>query len=157
VRSVDVRLCGRYMYQMDNEGLRPRTRRIYFIPLCGLYDMLLEHGAIDHNPFKEVKLPRKDAPDQRLVTDEVCRALWQAAGRVRDPVQAAQARAFFACMLFCGLRRKELLDLQIADMVVSEANLRSARERGKAAHDVPLLRRAGGHVAVASASAPLPS
>src|SRR5437870_2117888 len=71
VRSIDVRLCRRYMFQMDSEGLRPRTRRIYFIPLRGLYDMLVEYGAAEHNPFKEVKLPRKDAPNQRLVTDEV--------------------------------------------------------------------------------------
>lgn len=131
VKSIDVRLCRRYMYQMDSEGLRPRTRRGYFIPLRGLYDMLVEHGAVEVNPFKEVKLPKRDAPSQRLVSEEVCRALWEAAGRLRDPIQAAQARAFFACMLFCGLRRKELLDLTIGDVVVSEAILRVRRGKGE--------------------------
>jgi integrase/recombinase XerC len=131
VKSIDVRLCRRYMYQMDSEGLRPRTRRGYFIPLRGLYDMLMEHGALDANPFKEVKLPKRDAPGQRLVSEVECRGLWEAAGRLRDPVQAAQARAFFACMLFCGLRRKELLDLKIGDVVASEAILRVRRGKGE--------------------------
>jgi site-specific recombinase XerD len=131
VKAIDAKLCRRYMYQMDNMGLRPRTRRGYFIPLRGLYSMLIEHGAAEINPFKEVKLPKKDAPDQRLVTDEECRALWEAAGRLRSPVEAAQSRAFFACMLFGALRRKELLDLKIGDVVVSEGVLRVRRGKGE--------------------------
>jgi hypothetical protein len=47
--------------------------------------MLMEYGAVEANPFKEVKLPKRDAPDQRLVTDEECRALWEAAGHSLFP------------------------------------------------------------------------
>lgn len=123
VREITPTLARRYMYYLDGLGLRPRSRIHLFLPLRGLYRMLVEHGAAAKNPFLDVRLPKKDAAQRLLVTDEELQALYEASVRQPDPVRAARDQAILAGMVFCGLRRSELLDLRVSDIELSEGTL----------------------------------
>jgi site-specific recombinase XerD len=123
VRQVTPSLARKYMYYLDGLGLRPRTRLHLFLPLRGLYRMLTDHGAVEKNAFLEVRLPKKDAAQRLLVSDDELSALLEAATRQPDPLRAARDQAVFAMMVYCGLRRSELLDLRVSDIDPSEGTL----------------------------------
>jgi integrase/recombinase XerD len=123
VREITPTVARKYMYYLDGLGLRPRTRLHLFLPLRGLYRMLVDHEVVEKSPFLDVRLPKKDAAQRLLVADEELEALLEAATRQPDPLRAARDQAIFAIMVFCGLRRSELLNLRVTDVDLSEGTL----------------------------------
>jgi site-specific recombinase XerD len=123
VREITPTVARKYMYYLDGLGVRPRTRLHLFLPLRGLYRMLVDHDVVEKSPFGEVRLPKKDAAQRLLVSDEELEALLDAATRQPDPLRAARDQAIFAVIVFCGLRRSELLNLRISDIELSEGTL----------------------------------
>src|SRR5262249_34302862 len=123
VRELTPTLARRYMYHLDGKGLRPRTRITRFLPLRSLYQMLVGHEAVETNPFLEVRLPKKDAARRLLVSDEELVALLEAATRQPDPVRVARDHAVLSVLIFCGLRRAELLNLRVSDVDLAGGSL----------------------------------
>jgi site-specific recombinase XerD len=144
IREITPTLARKYLYHLDGLGLRPRTRHHLFLPLRALYRMLVEHGATETNPFLEVRLPKKDAADRLLVTDGELMALFEAASRQADPLRAARDQAVLAAMIFCGLRRAELLDLRLGDISVAEGTLLVRMGKGQKSRRIWLCEEAKG-------------
>ena len=48
----------RYLFEAGKRGLSKRTQRLHFAALRTFYRFLTERFALEHNPLKEVQLPK---------------------------------------------------------------------------------------------------
>jgi site-specific recombinase XerD len=131
-----------YLYHLHTLGIRPRTVLHLFLPLRALYRMLIRQRYVSVNPFLEIELPKKDAARRLLITEEELEVLLEAAGRQGDPMRAARDQAVFAVMIFCGLRRSELLNLCVADINLEAGTLLVRHGKGEKSRRLPLNDRA---------------
>lgn len=123
VAEFNTPTLRRYLYYLSTNGLRPRTIRGAFHPLRGLGKYLMASGAIAEDPVRLVTLPKKDAAIRLTVTDEEIERLLEATTRIRDKRKTSLAKAVLGVLVYSGLRRQELLDLQIDDVSLSEKTL----------------------------------
>lgn len=113
VVADDVRA---YLYRLSRSGLRPRTLCGAIHPIRGLFGMAVERGWVGVNPAKAVKLPKKDAAIRETVSDEELEQLLAGCNRESDTQRRAMLRALLAILIYGGLRRQEVLDLEIGDI-----------------------------------------
>lgn len=142
VAAITPEIGRDYLYYLDGLKLRPRTVLHLFLPLRALYRMLVRQKYVTANPFLEIELPRKDAAERKLITDEELERLVDLACRQADPVRAARDQAVFAVIAFCGLRRSELLNLHVTDVDLAQGTLLVRHGKGEKSRRLPLNDRA---------------
>lgn len=125
-----------FLYTLSRQGLRPRTLRGAIYPLRGLFGMAVERGYCPADPARAVKLPKKDAAVREQVSDEELEQLLAGSEREADPARRAMLRAVLAVLIYAGLRRQELLDLQVEDVDLKEGKIRVRSGKGGKARTV---------------------
>jgi|SRR5579884_280277 len=120
----------RFLYALVGRSCRPRTIHGYFHSIKGLGEFLIAQGVLTENPAKALTLPKKDAAQRKMVTDEEIAQLLQACERQRNPRQVAFSRAILAVLVYGGLRRQELLDLKLEDVCLKEQSILIRRGKG---------------------------
>lgn len=138
VGEVTSQLIRRYYYALNGEGLRPRTIRGKLNALRALFGYLAAQGVIPENPALAIKMPRLDAAQRLLVSDDDLQKLLEAAERQRTDFRCVRDRAILSVLIFCGLRRSELLDLEVQHVNVEAGVLLVQQGKGKKARSVPL-------------------
>jgi integrase/recombinase XerD len=113
VEKVTAYHIRRYSYFLSSRGQRPRSIRGALNSIRSLYAYLVQMGAVESNPGLEVRLPKKDAARRRLVSDEELMRLLKACEQQRKEFRVVRDKALLAVLIFCGLRRQELLDLTV--------------------------------------------
>ena len=78
-------VARRYLYHLNESGLRPRTRLRLWTPIRSLFRMLIDLQVVEHSPVEKIALPKKDPPQRLLVSDEELQQVLAAAGRQRIP------------------------------------------------------------------------
>jgi len=107
--------------------------------LRSFYRHLRREEEITHDPTAELRGPRKPQRLPRVLSrEDVARLL--SAPRGNDPL-ALRDRALLELMYACGLRASEVVGLQIGDLDLDEAMLRT-RGKGSKERLVPIGRRA---------------
>lgn len=135
----------RYLYNMSQRGLRPRTIRNAFAPLKTLGVFLVEHRIIAESPVNALKLPKKDAPHRPVVSSQEVVALLEATDRLRPSRRRSLARAMLMTLALCGLRFSELLDLRVGDVRLDLRTLTVVHgkgEKSRTLHPAPLVQEA---------------
>jgi site-specific recombinase XerD len=140
--TITVDMVRRYQYAMSARGCRPRTIRGALAGVRALLGWLHEQGAIPSNPAEGVRMPKKDAATRLLVDDDTLVKLLEAAGRQADDFRAVRDTAVLAVLIFCGLRRQELLDLQVPHVNLEDRALLVQQGKGKKSRLVPLCPEA---------------
>lgn len=140
--ALTVTLLRRYLYYLSGKGLRPRTIRSYFDPLGGLCLFLIKNGVLTENPVKSLTLPKKDAARRETVSNEEIAGLLTACGHYRNPRLAARNSAALHVLIFGGLRRAELCDLQFSDVDLSEKSLLVRAGKGQKSRKIYLPKNA---------------
>lgn len=120
VSPDDVRA---YLHSLSRQGLRPRTLRGALYPVRGLLALAVDRGCLPINPALAVKLPKKDAAVRATVSDEDLEQLLAGCQRQADAERRSMTRAVLAVLIYGGLRRQELLDLQVEDINLAEARI----------------------------------
>lgn len=138
ISEVTATLIRRYAYALAGRNLRPRTIRGALHALRGLFGYLVEMRAIPENPAKDIRLPKMDAATRLLVTDEDLQQLLEATSRQASDFRCVRDRAVLSVLIFCGLRRQELLDLSVQAVNVADGSLLVQQGKGKKARQVPL-------------------
>jgi len=138
VAEISVNLVRRYSYHQSSRGLRPRTVRSILIAIRALFTYLIKMGALTENPASEVRLPKKDAATRLLVTDDDLVKLLEAAGRQRSDFRCIRDRAMLAVLIFCALRRQELLNLCVGHVNVQDESLLVQHGKGEKSRTVYL-------------------
>jgi integrase len=80
-------------------------------------------------PTELVRMPTKDAANRLLVDDETLEKLLEAAGRQADDFRDVRDTAVLAILVFCGLRRQELLDHSLAEQAIGQHAKRIPRPK----------------------------
>lgn len=83
-------------------------------------EYLVKQKAIPENPAKVVPMPKRNPPKRKYVSDVEAAAMLQACERIADPRRSALARAVVATLLYSGVRRAELLSVQMDDLHLSD-------------------------------------
>lgn len=123
VADFNTPVLRRFLYYLGGKGLRPRTVRSYFHPLRALGEFLVANGLLKDNPAKALAMPKKDAAQRETVSDEEVRELLAACERQRNARRVAACRAVLCVLIYGGLRRAEVCDLQVEDVNVKEKSL----------------------------------
>lgn len=138
VTEISEALIRRYSYSMSSRGVRPRTIRGALHALRALFRYLHEQGAVKSNPTTEVRLPKKDAATRLTVTDEDLIRLLEATERQRSDFRCVRDRAVLSVLIFCGVRRQELLDLKVDAVSLADRSLLIQQGKGMKARTVYL-------------------
>jgi site-specific recombinase XerD len=94
-------------------GRSPRTLEGFYMALHALFAWALDRGQSPTNPMGPIKPRRARRKIPEVFTDSQIRALLNAATNRRD-------RAVLLTLLDTGLRRNELLDLDVEDLDLSD-------------------------------------
>lgn len=107
----------RFMTHLSAEGLLGSTRNCALTCLRVFGDWCADMGYLDTNPArdKRIKAPRKSPSTRVGVSDAICERLLDACARLYPARRAILARAVLSVLIYTGVRRGELLNLQTAD------------------------------------------
>ena len=128
----------RFFYQLSERGLRPRTLYGYMVPLRSLGAFLIAQGVSTENPALTVKLPKKDAAIRQETDEDEIRLLLDGVRRQRNPYRSALLRAVLSVLIYTGLRRAEVCDLELEHVNVKEGWLLVQQGKGKKSRKVPI-------------------
>lgn len=138
--DITTPLARRYLYFLNEQGLRPRSRLRLWTPIRSLFRMLIELQVVEESPLEKIALPKKDPAQRLLVSDEELARVLEAAGRQRMAWRAARDQAVLAVLIYTGIRRTETLDLRVQDVDLGRSTLYVAHGKGDKARTVPLCR-----------------
>lgn len=123
IREFDRGTIEEYRDSNLQRGVRPRTVNNILAALTSFGGWLVEQGILAENPAAGVRKVRLDPPNRASLTDSEAAALLQACGGMLNPRRAALARAMLSVLIYAGLRRRECLDLKLADVDLLESRL----------------------------------
>jgi site-specific recombinase XerD len=143
-RKPTNELLNVYCREMQERGLRPRTIRVAFTALKSFRDYMVARGRTGLPDFQGLKLPRLDPPQRETPTEADLAAIWKGAREM--PEHSARAKwlrsrtlAVLALFNYAGLRRSELLSLNLDDIQQGEQwQVRIRRGKGGQTRRVPL-------------------
>ena len=105
-----------YVSFLAGEGYNPATiaRRLYAV--SSMFKYLINYGYADSNPCASVVVPKRHRRMPAVLNAEEARRVLEAAEGHTNPRMGFRNRAIVATLLFCGLRRAELVGLKVADV-----------------------------------------
>lgn len=109
-QSITLRHGERYIQQCLDRGNSPATAAKKVRHLKRLFQLGVERGQREDNPFRFLKPPRCPNKDVRVLTDAECLRLVEAAKRLQDPYSLDWA-VLLQLTLYTGLRKGEALNL----------------------------------------------
>lgn len=98
--------------------------------------------ALPSNSATELRLPKKNAAQRLLVKDEDLEKLLEASGRQRTEFRCVRDRAVLAVLIFCALRRQELLDLSVTSVNLTAGSLLVEHGKGDKSRTIFLCAEA---------------
>lgn len=128
------------------QGIKKSTARTYWSKLHTFFDWLYVHRHISENPFRFMRRPTVVWDDVKFLSK---RQVEQIFGVLHNPETAnphlyKRNLAIFHVLLFCGLRREELVLLQIRDINFDRKTLTVRAETSK----IPRTRHIPLHASV---------
>jgi site-specific recombinase XerD len=142
VESLKPVVLRRYVSWLSSRGYSPATtaRRTYAI--SSLCKYLVNYGYAEFNPCRQVVLPKKVRRMPAVLTLEEARRVLRVADDHRCPWMGFRNRAIIAVLLFCGLRRQELVNLKLSDIDLRSRWLKVRRGKGGKGRSIPLAPEA---------------
>jgi len=129
-----------YRRAKNGQGLGARTQRVRLTPVRGFFRWLCRQNAILANPASELELPRKEQrlPGAVLTVDEVERVF---SGIPVETAVGLRDRAMLEVLYATGLRRSELLGLQVFDVDFERGTVFVRQGKGKKDRMLPISER----------------
>jgi site-specific recombinase XerD len=137
--QVTHSLLRGYLVHLTRRGLKPATRARRIHALRSLWRFLEEAELVSDNPCRRLSIPKREKSLPAYLIPEECEALLLATGDQHYATLAARDRAALSVLVYCGLRRAELLKLQVGDVSLEERTLRVVRGKGGRSRLVPLV------------------
>lgn len=124
IEQVDRDILERWFTEQRETGLSPKTRRDNRSVAIGFFDWLVDRGALPANPvarIRPIKVPRK--LPEILQESEVIRML--------EVVKTGRERVIGELLYGSGLRRAEILGIEIEDLHLAAAEVLIRGKGGK--------------------------
>ena len=137
--SLTPIVIRRYVSWMATGGYSPATirRRVYAI--SSLFKWAVNYGYAESNPCACVVLPKKQKKMPAVLSVQEARRVLKASEKHSNARMAFRNRAIIAVLLFCGLRRSELVGLDLDDVDLRARWVRVRRGKGGKGRSVPLV------------------
>jgi site-specific recombinase XerD len=139
--DVDRKFVRQYITWLRAEGHQPNSITRRLASLRSLWKYLRDNGYAETDPFLRVSIPKRERPLPTWLTVEECERLLAAAERQPSVTHAYRDRAVLGLLLFCGLRKAELLALEVASVDLSEGTVRVERGKGGKCRVLPMPLR----------------
>ena len=139
VKVLTPPLLRRYVSWLASSGYSPATiaRRMY--ANSSLCKYLVNYGHAEVNPCGQVVLPKKVRRMPAVLTLAEARRVLKVADDSRCPWMGFRNRAIVAVLVFCGLRRQELVDVKISDIDLRSRWLKVRKGKGGKGRSIPLV------------------
>lgn len=129
-----------YYFSLVNRGVRPRTQQGHLHALRALWGYLVGEGVLAENVAALIAMPKLDATNRKLISDEEVERLIEATGHQVQEFRCVRDRAILSVLAFGALRRQELLDLRVEDLNLGERFLIVKSGKGAKRRQIPLCR-----------------
>lgn len=137
--SVTPAVLREYLVHLTRRGLKPATRARRINALRSFWCFLETAELVATNPCRGLTVPRREKAIPEYLIPEECQALLAATRHQHYSLLAVRDYAVLATLIYCGLRRQELLNLRLGDISVPDATLRVVRGKGGRSRIVPLV------------------
>ena len=122
-----------YVYLLNERQIKPQTVKNYFSGLNGFCTWLAETGKCAASPMPAIKFAKSDPPVRLLITDEEIFNLIAACDKIHNPAKSAMMKATMFLLTSMGLRRDELINLQVSHICLADDRLEVRRGKGNKA------------------------
>ena len=133
------RPVGRGMVKI---GIKKSTVATYWSKLNAFFQWLVTKKYISRNPFAELPYPSPTYEDKKYLKkkeiEKILAAIYM--HHNNNPLILRRNLALFYLLLFCGLRKGELLQLQIRDLDIEKRilTIRAEASKTQKSRDIPL-------------------
>lgn len=148
IEALTVNCIRGYEADMLDRGLKPRTVHLHISILSGFCRFLIKEGLMDSNPAKLVARPKMEkklpAFYRKEQMDEYFRATDYYAGEPIEGDTRESAyrkrleRVIISTLYYTGIRRSELISLDICDLDRFRKTLR-VRGKGDKMREIPII------------------
>lgn len=129
--DAQARVLEEWIAWMRGRGVQHGTVRAYWCAIVSLFDRLTKQFGI-WNPLRQFRRPRASAPiPHALERPDAERLLAHLSHARATPFLVARNLALVATMLFSGLRRGEVLHLNLRDVHTAARTMRIVRAKGR--------------------------
>ncbi len=118
VEAITKQVVRQYLVWMGERGYKPSTIRRRIAALSSLFRYLVSVDALGHNPCLGLALPKKRRRLPAVLTVEEAKRLLVASEDHPNVRTAFRNRAIIGVLLYCGLRRAEVLGLGVGDVLI---------------------------------------
>ncbi len=139
VETSDIR---EFVTALAARGLKSQTITRRINCLRSFFGFLAVNDYIVTDPSLKIRSPKKARRLPVTLTEQECRRLLDAAYDSHYTMLGFRDRAVLALLLYTGIRRQELLDLELDDVDLREGWLRVRRGKGNKMRMVPLVPEA---------------
>lgn len=147
VDTVTPDLLRKYLAHMSAGGLSPATRARRLYSLRSLWGYLENAGVVSGNPCRRVSAPRRRQQLPNYLSVEECARLLAACEDNHYVNLAFRDRAILCALIYQGLRRAEVLGLQLRDVDTEAMTLLVRRGKGGKSRMMPLAEPAADAIA----------
>lgn len=123
------------------QAVKKSTIEAYWNKLHPFFDWLVARGQLEFNPLRKLVKPKPDYTDRRkLIKTDVERIITAIETNAKNTLTLKRDRTIFYILLFCGLRKSELLGLQIRDVNLEKKILvvRGETSKSKRTRTIPI-------------------
>ncbi len=137
--NVSTVIIRRYISWLVENGYRPASVQRRVSAISSLWKWLIGYEYATINPCEGVVLPKKSRRAPAVLTMDEARRILVTAEEHSNVRTAFRNRAIMHVLLFCGLRRQELLDLKLTDVDLRSRWLKVQNGKGQKGRSIPLV------------------
>lgn len=127
LRNLKPLMIQKWINEMDGNGLSAKTIKNYVSVLNSMYEYAIKWEYAEHNPVKKTDLPRKKRTESRYYNQDEVEQLLKALDTTTDAEMNYKVAVLIG--LFAGLRKGEILGLDVDDYNSEKGTLRVIRTR----------------------------
>jgi site-specific recombinase XerD len=136
--SVTTALVRKWVVEMHHRGLSHSTVARHLYALRSFWKYLRHCGYADDDPVVAVSVPKRRPRLPKHLSAEELQSLLEASQRSPSVFCGFRNYAMMATLIFTGMRRGELISLQVGDVSLTEQTV-TVRGKGGKMRVIPLV------------------
>lgn len=129
-KDVDMDIVRRWIVKCRENGLSPRSVKRGLSSIRSFYKYMMMMGEVDKNPARMVRNPKEDKPLPYFLHQKEIDQLLDHT-KFPENFEGERDRLIILTFYSTGIRRAELIGLNIEDIVISNSEMRVIGKRNK--------------------------
>jgi len=135
-----------YIAWLHEAGLSAKSVARHIHSLRSFWNYMLEEEYVSSHPFGRISIPKTPQYVPRFLSAEEVRELLAATERQSSVFDAFRDKAILSLLVFCGLRRSEILGLRLSNVNLRTGTVAIVGGKGRRSRRVPVCAEAMGAV-----------